>query len=92
VQLDTLAKLRLRVQDTGIGISAGDIEKLFIEFQQLDTAYARRAGGTGLGLALTRKIVELQGGTIGVESVVGRGTTITVTLPMSDERPIRLRD
>ena len=59
------SSLRLQVRDTGIGIKAEDFGKLFTEFQQLDSGTDRRYEGTGLGLALTRKIVELQKGTIG---------------------------
>ena len=73
---------RLSVRDSGIGIKPEDIERLFTEFEQLETGTARRFGGTGLGLALTRKIVELQGGTISVESEVGKGSTFTVILPL----------
>ena len=91
-QLDALTGLCLIVRDSGIGISAQDIDRLYIEFQQLDTPYARRAGGTGLGLALTRKIVQLQGGTISVESEVARGSTFTVTYPTRSERPVLPRD
>ncbi|EDY17904.1 PAS/PAC sensor signal transduction histidine kinase [Chthoniobacter flavus Ellin428] len=72
----------LSVRDTGIGIKPEDIQRLFVEFEQLETGHARRFGGTGLGLALTRKIVELKGGTISVESAVGRGSTFSVTLPL----------
>jgi signal transduction histidine kinase len=73
---------KLAVTDTGIGIKAEDLKRLFTEFEQLDSGADRRYEGTGLGLALTRKIVELQGGTIGVESEVGKGSTFTVTLPL----------
>jgi signal transduction histidine kinase len=68
-----------------MGIKAEDFGKLFTEFQQLDSGPDRRYEGTGLGLALTRKIVELQKGTIGVESEVGKGSTFTVVLPRSIE-------
>jgi protein-histidine pros-kinase len=89
VSLDVEAErlLRLRVRDTGIGIAAADMERLFEAFQQLDAGSARRYEGTGLGLALTRRLVELQGGRIGVESEPGRGSTFTVTLPMAIEQP-----
>lgn len=89
VSLDVEAErlLRLRVRDTGIGIAAADMERLFDAFQQLDAGSARRYEGTGLGLALTRRLVELQGGRIGVESEPGRGSTFTVTLPMAIEQP-----
>jgi signal transduction histidine kinase len=74
--------LKLVVSDTGIGIRAEDISRLFTEFAQLDSGASRRYEGTGLGLALTRKIIELQGGTIGVESEVGKGSAFSVILPL----------
>jgi PAS domain S-box-containing protein len=75
------SRLRLQVQDSGIGIKPEDLDKLFIEFRQLDSGPARRHQGTGLGLALTKRIVEFQGGTIEVESKPGKGSTFTVILP-----------
>jgi PAS domain S-box-containing protein len=79
--------LRLAVSDTGIGIAAADLDKLFVEFQQIDAGVARRYQGSGLGLALTRKLVEFQGGTIGVVSAVGKGSTFTVDLPLPANVP-----
>lgn len=73
--------VRIEVRDTGVGIRAEDIDRLFVEFQQLDSSAARRYAGTGLGLALTRKIVELQQGRVEVKSEPGVGTTFTVVLP-----------
>ena len=73
--------LRIRVADTGIGIAPEDIDKLFKNFHQLDNSNTRRHEGAGLGLALTKKIVELQRGIITVESAPGRGSVFTVTLP-----------
>ncbi|MBI3913459.1 MAG: PAS domain S-box protein, partial [Chloroflexi bacterium] len=75
--------ISVQVKDTGIGIKTEDMPKLFKEFQQLDSSLARRYGGTGLGLALTKKLVELHKGTINVESTFGKGTTFTVILPQS---------
>jgi PAS domain S-box-containing protein len=76
-----LNRLRIQVSDTGIGIRREDFPRLFREFEQLDSGEARRYEGTGLGLALTKKIVEFQGGTIGVESEQGKGSVFTVELP-----------
>jgi PAS domain S-box-containing protein len=76
------SNLRLEVRDSGIGMKGGDIEKLFVEFQQLDSSPTRRFSGTGLGLALTKKIIEFQGGRIEVNSKLGIGSTFTVTLPL----------
>ena len=75
-------QLRLVVKDTGIGIKAENFVRLFKEFEQLDSGLSRRHEGTGLGLALSRRIVALQGGAIDVESEVGRGSSFTVVLPM----------
>ncbi len=74
-------KFKLAVKDNGIGIKPADLSRLFREFEQLDSGPTRRQGGTGLGLVLTRKIIEKQGGTISVESEIGKGTTFTVVLP-----------
>jgi PAS domain S-box-containing protein len=75
-------RLEVQVGDTGIGIKAEDINRLFTEFEQLDSGTARRFEGTGLGLALTKKIVEFQGGHISVESESGKGSVFTVVLPV----------
>ncbi|HET8647170.1 MAG TPA: ATP-binding protein, partial [Vicinamibacteria bacterium] len=66
--------LRLEVEDTGIGIGDEQKERLFVEFQQLDGGTGKRYAGTGLGLALTRRIVEAQGGHVGVRSQPGKGS------------------
>lgn len=83
VDVSPVAKgmLRLQVRDTGVGIRQEDLGRLFVEFQQLDAGAARRHEGTGLGLALTRRLVEMQGGSIAVESEPGKGSTFSVTLP-----------
>ncbi|MCI4356084.1 MAG: PAS domain S-box protein [Thermoplasmata archaeon] len=71
----------LKVRDTGIGIAATDIPRLFREFEQLEAGPSRRYQGSGLGLSLTKKLVELHGGRIDVESTPGRGTTFRVLFP-----------
>lgn len=73
----------IAVTDTGIGIRDEDRGKLFEKFRQLDAAHNRRYEGTGLGLALSRQLVELHGGTMAVESVFGAGSTFTFTLPLA---------
>ena len=73
--------LTFQVEDTGIGIPDDQIPLLFQKFQQLERTYQRNYEGTGLGLALTKQLVELHGGTIEVESVVGEGSVFTVSLP-----------
>jgi two-component system, sensor histidine kinase len=75
------------VADTGIGIAPDEMPKLFQEFSQLDSSPSRKAQGTGLGLALSKKLVELHGGTIGAESLPGRGSTFWFILPA--EGPVR---
>jgi PAS domain S-box-containing protein len=74
-------KFRIDVQDSGLGIKGEDLPRLFIEFQQLDSGFAKRYPGTGLGLPLTKRIVEAQGGNVSVESQPGRGSTFTAVLP-----------
>jgi len=72
---------RLEVEDDGVGIAAHDLGRLFHEFQQLDAGAAKKHPGTGLGLALTRRLVEAQGGRVGVRSVLGQGSTFHAILP-----------
>jgi signal transduction histidine kinase/HAMP domain-containing protein len=72
----------IAIADTGIGIAEEDIGTIFEKFRQLDGSYTRRANGTGLGLAITNHLVQMHGGTIGVVSELGRGTTFTVRLPV----------
>jgi signal transduction histidine kinase len=74
-------RFRIEVQDTGIGIRPEDQNRLFIEFQQLDASTAKRFPGSGLGLALTKRLVEAQGGTVGVRSEFGSGSTFFASLP-----------
>ena len=77
--------LRIRIADTGIGIKAEDQARIFDKFERGDSSSAREQEGTGLGLALTRKLVELHGGQISVESdgVQGHGSMFTILLPMA---------
>jgi len=74
--------IRISVKDTGIGIAPEDHAAVFEEFKQVGRDYTRKAEGTGLGLALTKRFVELHGGEIRLESALGKGATFTFTLPV----------
>lgn len=76
-------KVRVSVIDRGCGISAEDMPKLFGKFQQLDSSNTRRHAGTGLGLVITKAIVEQQNGTVGVESTIGSGSAFWFELPIA---------
>ncbi|MDY9925731.1 PAS domain S-box protein [Methanosarcina sp.] len=78
------------VKDTGIGISSEDQKKLFQSFTQIDSSSARQYCGTGLGLVLVKKLVELHGGKIWIESEVGQGSSFTFELPVGNEDDIKL--
>jgi len=81
--------LRLAIRDTGIGIAADRLERIFDPFAQADASMSRRFGGTGLGTTISRQLVELMGGRITVESEVGRGSVFTVDLPLPAGRSIQ---
>lgn len=81
IRPDINHQFRLEVQDTGVGIKPQDISRLFEKFHQLDAGSAKSYAGTGLGLALTKRIVEAQGGQVGVESAYGKGSIFYATLP-----------
>jgi signal transduction histidine kinase/CheY-like chemotaxis protein len=74
-------RFRLEVEDTGIGIRPEDLGRLFVEFQQLDATASKKYAGTGLGLALTRRMVEAQGGSVGARSTPGEGSVFHAVLP-----------
>ncbi|MEI1279339.1 MHYT domain-containing protein [Leptospira venezuelensis] len=80
-------KLHFAVQDTGIGIQADRLEKIFEPFTQADISTTRRFGGTGLGTTICKQLTELMGGKIWAESVLGRGSTFHVLLPLEEGKP-----
>lgn len=88
---DEASDVRLDVVDTGIGIPADDVSRIFERFYRADKARARRAGGAGLGLALTKWIVDAHGGELRCESTVGEGTRFTIRLPRGRQEPTSSR-
>jgi signal transduction histidine kinase/class 3 adenylate cyclase/DNA-binding NarL/FixJ family response regulator len=80
------------VKDTGIGIPEDKIEEVFKSFEQVDASVTREHGGTGLGLTITKQLVELHGGKIWIESKVGQGTSVNFTLPKSTEDKSTVRE
>jgi signal transduction histidine kinase len=80
--------VRIDVRDTGAGIGAAQLDAIFEPFVQVDASLTRRAGGTGLGLAIARQLAGAMGGTVTVRSVVGSGSTFSLTLPHADLRAL----
>jgi signal transduction histidine kinase len=73
-------KVRVSVEDSGIGIPSGDIKRIFERFYRVDKARSRPVGGTGLGLPIVKEVIDRMGGTVLVESQLGRGSKFTVIL------------
>jgi PAS domain S-box-containing protein len=91
ISFDEQQRIHIAVKDNGIGIRKEDFPRLFQAFEQGDSGFAKRQQGTGLGLALTRKIIELQHGSISVESEPGKGSTFTVILPIDERAAMKSR-
>lgn len=81
-------EVQFSVRDTGIGISEGDLERIFLSFSQADGSITRKFGGTGLGLSISKMLVNLMGGKISVSSQLGMGTTFSFALPMKAAQSI----
>jgi two-component system, cell cycle sensor histidine kinase PleC len=75
--------VKILVSDTGIGISAENLERVIIPFEQVETSLSRKQGGTGLGLPYAKRLVELHNGKLSIASELGKGTTVTISLPPS---------
>ena len=81
-----MTHLEFRVYDTGIGMHADDLERIFNDFETIDTAYTRAVEGVGLGLGIVRRLVQALGGTIGVESVQNAGNMFWFRIPVTKSR------
>jgi signal transduction histidine kinase/DNA-binding response OmpR family regulator len=84
---DGVERVRFEVSDTGIGMTAEQLERLYQPFMQADASTTKRYGGTGLGLAITQRFVEMLGGSVAAQSEPGVGTTFTVSLPATVAQP-----
>ncbi|MGK0291482.1 MAG: PAS domain S-box-containing protein [bacterium] len=84
------AQIKIQVKDTGIGIPSNDLDKIFAEFYQTDQVRDELLGGTGIGLTLTKKLVEMHGGKIGVESELGKGSTFWFTIPQPEQNDAKI--
>lgn len=86
------AMIEICIADTGIGIPPDKLEDIFVSFEQIDSSITRKYEGTGLGLSITKHLVELQGGTIRVESAPGRGSKFYFCLPIAAAEPYKVRN
>jgi len=83
-------RVRISVQDTGIGISPQDLERLARPFEQVESQHSKTTQGSGLGLALTKSLVEMHGGLLDLKSAPGQGTTASFSLPVRQSAPAAL--
>lgn len=89
ILLEEIKEIEIHIVDTGIGLSAEEIDKIFSIFSQADSSITRKYGGTGLGLTISKRIVELHGGSISVVSEKGKGSNFIIKLPKKkNERPV----
>ena len=79
--MDEFGRMSIVIEDSGIGIAPDDIPVALAPFGQIESALSRKNQGTGLGLPLTKALVELHGGVLDLRSVLGKGTTVTIVLP-----------
>jgi signal transduction histidine kinase len=88
VQFEAEQKIQICVKDTGIGIPPDKLELIFESFSQVDTSTTRKAGGTGLGLPISRRLVEMHGGRLWAEStgLVGEGSMFIIELPFEAKK------
>lgn len=84
-ETNNISSLLIRVSDTGIGIAETEFDRIFTPFYQVDGSVTRSYGGTGLGLAMSNKIIELMGGKISLESNSNQGSTFTISIPLTSE-------
>ena len=77
-----------QVSDTGIGIAADDLPRLGRPFEQIESQHSKSHQGSGLGLALSKSLIELHGGTLSIDSRLGEGTTVSFVLPISQNQPL----
>ncbi|MHA6288293.1 PAS domain-containing sensor histidine kinase, partial [Maricaulis sp. CAU 1757] len=82
------AGVAFQVADTGIGIAAEDLPRLGRPFEQIESQHSKSFQGSGLGLALSKSLVELHGGTLTIESTLGEGTTVSIVIPISQDQPL----